>query len=109
MIFFVFIVNFFILMNKVDPFLTSSTSVFNFVESEQRQIEDYIGKAATGSKLECKECKKSFSAKSKASLIAHIESSHLRSSITCEVCTKQFKATSYLKQHQKRGACATPQ
>jgi len=75
-------------------------------EDYQKQIEAMIEKAATGSKLSCKECKKSFNAKSKASLIAHIESVHLKADISCNKCEKKFKATSYLKQHQKRGPCA---
>ena len=90
-----------------------SLHYFVFIESSdtteseyQTKIDGYIEKADTGSKLMCKECKKTFNAKSKASLIAHIESIHLKADINCSTCNKKFKATSYLKQHQKRGACA---
>lgn len=68
------------------------------------QVDDLIEKA--GSKLSCKECKKTYSNKSKAQLISHIESQHLKLEVKCDLCEKQFKATSYLKQHQKKGACA---
>ena len=72
-------------------------------KSPQSQVDDLIEKA--GSKLACKECKKTYSSKSKAQLVSHIESQHLELDVKCELCDKKFKATSYLKQHQKKGGC----
>jgi len=75
----------------------------------QRQIEAYIEKIQTneGPKLRCKACQKTSHLKSKATLINHIEATHIQANVLCNFCNKSFKARSYLKQHQKRGACAS--
>jgi len=74
----------------------------------QRQIEAYIEKVQTseGPKLRCKACQKTSHIKSKSTLINHIEATHIQANVLCNFCNKSFKARSYLKQHQKRGACA---
>lgn len=75
----------------------------------QRQIEAYIEKIQTseGPKLRCKACQKTSHIKSKSTLINHIEATHIQANVLCNFCNKSFKARSYLKQHQKRGACAS--
>merc|ERR1712059_160656 len=74
----------------------------------QRQIESYIEKVATaeGPKLRCRACQKMSASKSKATLVNHIEVTHIQASVLCNVCNKSFKARSYLKQHLKRGTCS---
>ena len=69
----------------------------------QRQIEAFIERGE--SKLSCKSCSKTVNTKNKQSLIAHIESVHLKAEIQCGSCHKKFKAKQYLKQHQKRSGC----
>ena len=76
-----------------------------FLDQEyQRQIEAYIERG-NEKKLSCKTCSKTVSTKNKASLIAHIESVHIKADFKCGSCNKNFKAASYLKQHQKRSGC----
>ena len=97
--------NKFFLSNSLHcSFLESDTPRTPTPQSPQCQVEDLIEKA--GAKLACKECKKTYNSKSKAQLVSHIESQHLKFEIKCDLCDKQFKATSYLKQHQKKGTCA---
>ena len=55
--------------------------------------------------MSCKSCNKTVNTKNKQTLVAHIESVHLKAEIQCGSCQKTFKATSYLKQHQKRSGC----
>ena len=70
----------------------------------QRQIEAYIEKIQTveGPKLQCRACQKVTHAKSKATMVNHVESTHIQATIPCSYCNKTFKARSYLKTHLKR-------
>ena len=84
---------------------TKQSYFYIFLDLEyQRQIEALIERGEE-SKLSCKSCDKTVSTRNKQNLIAHIESVHLKAEIRCGSCQKTFKATSYLKQHQKRSGC----
>ena len=70
----------------------------------QRQVEAYIERIQTaeGSKLQCRACQKITHAKSKATMVNHVEATHIQATVACNYCNKTFKARSYLKNHLKK-------
>ena len=70
----------------------------------QRQVEAYIERIQTaeGPKLQCRACQKITHAKSKATMVNHVEATHIQATVACNYCNKTFKARSYLKNHLKK-------
>ena len=70
----------------------------------QRQVEAYIERIQTaeGSKLQCRACQKITHAKSKATMVNHVEATHIQATVACNYCNKTIKARSYLKNHLKK-------
>ena len=81
------------------------SDVCPFADPEyQRQVEAYIERIQTaeGSKLQCRACQKITHAKSKATMVNHVEATHIQATVACNYCNKTFKARSYLKNHLKK-------
>ena len=92
----------FVLVNVVC--LTMITT-FQCTDPEyQRQVEAYIERIQTaeGPKLQCRACQKITHAKSKATMVNHVEATHIQATVACNYCNKTFKARSYLKNHLKK-------
>lgn len=103
--------NFLNTTNSASPGPTTDTQEGFTVDEDpeyERQVEAYIERLQTGEgpKLRCRACQKIVHAKSKATMVNHVESTHIMATVTCNYCTKIFKARSYLKNHLKNGKCA---